>query len=88
MVKISDIPYFEVKYYYKLSNKDICMLFNIPKQLKQMEIDGHIFSKSYFLRLFFSNYKCDNFLQIQHRREDSTVLNRSRREEPNEQTEF
>ena len=42
MVKIFDIPYFEVNYRYKLSNKDICMLFNIPKQLKLMEIEGHI----------------------------------------------
>ena len=33
MVKISDIPYSEAKYCYKLSNKDICMLFNITKQL-------------------------------------------------------
>ena len=33
MVKIFDIPYFEINYCYKLSNKDICMLFNIPKQL-------------------------------------------------------
>ena len=33
MVKISDIPYSEVKYCYKLSNKVICMLFNITKQL-------------------------------------------------------
>ena len=37
-----DIPYFEVKYCHKLSNKDICMLFNIPKQLKLMDFEGHI----------------------------------------------
>ena len=37
-----DIPYFEFKYCYKLSNKDICMLFNIHKQLKLMEIEVHI----------------------------------------------
>ena len=42
MVKIIDIPYFEVKYCYKWSNMDICMLFNITKQLKLMEIEGHI----------------------------------------------
>ena len=41
MEKNLDIPYFEVKYCYKLSNKDTCMLFNIPKQLKLMEIEGH-----------------------------------------------
>ena len=29
-------------YCYKLSNKDICMLFNTPKQLKLMEIEVHI----------------------------------------------
>ena len=48
MVKIFDIPYFEVEYCYKLSNMDIRMLFNIPKQLKLMEIEEHIqiFSKS------------------------------------------
>ena len=42
MEKNLDIPYFEVKYCYKLSNKNICMLFNIPKQLKLMGIEGHI----------------------------------------------
>ena len=47
-MKLSDIPYCEVKYCYKLSNKDICMIFNITKQLKLMEIVGYIkiFSKS------------------------------------------
>ena len=40
IVKNFDVPYFEVKHCYKLSNKDICMLFNIPKQLKLMEIEG------------------------------------------------
>ena len=38
-VKFFEIPYFEVKYCYKLLNKDICMLFNIPKQLKLVEIE-------------------------------------------------
>ena len=38
-VKIFEIPYFEVKNCYKLLNKDICMLFNITKQLKLMEIE-------------------------------------------------
>ena len=31
-----------LKYCYKLSNKHICMLFNILKQLKLVEIEGHI----------------------------------------------
>ena len=35
MMKIFDTtPYFEVKDFFKLSNKDICILFNIPKQFK------------------------------------------------------
>ena len=88
MVNNFYIPYFESKYCYKLSNKDICMLFNILKQLKLLEIEGHIyiFFKSYFLRLFFSKYKGDNFLKIQHRGDNSTVFDRSRRIEHNEQT--
>ena len=38
-VKIFEIPYFEVKDCYKLLNKDICMLFNITKELKLMKIE-------------------------------------------------
>ena len=40
-VNIFDIPYFEAKDCYKLLNKDICMLLNITKQLKLMEIEGY-----------------------------------------------
>ena len=42
MVKIFDITYFEAKYCHKLSNKDICVLFNITKQLKLIEVEGRV----------------------------------------------
>ena len=36
------VKIFDIKHCYKLSNKDICMSFNITKQVKLMEIEGHI----------------------------------------------